>query len=980
MASRKPKSEVVQLIPEQAARRSGIRSIVVVRESDAANRLLFTEMIYKTAMALRGLLPEVESLLELGLDPFFSPEKHRAEVTGSQRARTVLFMLGSSTLVMYHMGSAALDDGESETGESPRSAGRNEFTTRLIDLLERHRPETLFVYGVNRLVRSFANASRLQIALKSLGVVVRDRDREYDLNDAHHVVVWQILTSFAAAERDGIVDRNVIGRIAQARRNEWPHSREHVPFGYVREGRTIRPDDAKREAVGQVLQLLADPNLSAAEFVQAAADLGMSRPRLRRIHGDELAMVDVAFHPKDVRYSMLRWLELYESGGYRMHLPCPSAAGEVYGGLPVWVDATGSTPKRKITLRYEFGVPEDGWAQPSVFEAIRQRHLADKSFATTSVTRGARRPLAGRAPYEASDGQVLQVDSGTARGYRLRTVEFLPVAVARVGSELVASERKSVPRNARTLATFSIDHVHESVANTIVEALSSDRGVDGRLAQSSYLPDISEVDERRELLVVRIERLRTEARRAADNAARVENATARQQFIDAAGDWANQLDQASAELADLDNEKVDNSGAPVSVDVSSDVLARVLAKLARARGAMETDFVEALSVVLPRFEIHPTGDPNLFAWLATLRLPVGDNRVLELGPFTGELRPRSFRHDGDLVSSHHRANAPRAPLRVPEAVLDLWAQGAEITDLAKARGVSYSTVAQHVAGVLAGYGFPAFHARVLTRARPPELRQLALAAGSHGLPTLIAQSSPSDDELADMIRDMGALPDGCDPLWAALSLRAYVSGSVALPDRRWDRGDRASRLVVAQATAGECTLEDVQRILRKCHGSHRTIPEVIEWLNSRVIPVVPSGPVLHEPRGRIIPENKLRLIVCDICDEPMDLFLRVPEVPGAALCRQCRTSGSTSSPVYPESYFSDPPHVEVTSDMVCGSRPVVPSETAETAAEMYRSGVPVLEIVERLQITDHQVYAALDQFGVEKRLPYRRRNRSSAED
>ena len=92
----------------------GVRRIIVVRESDAANRLLFTEMIVKTVAAFVFRLPSVARLLEIGCDVFDNPEKYGAQVVGSSKARTALFMLDEETLVMFHMGSAALLDGAAD--------------------------------------------------------------------------------------------------------------------------------------------------------------------------------------------------------------------------------------------------------------------------------------------------------------------------------------------------------------------------------------------------------------------------------------------------------------------------------------------------------------------------------------------------------------------------------------------------------------------------------------------------------------------------------------------------------------------------------------------------------------------------------------------------------------------------------------------------------------------------------------------------
>lgn len=966
-------SPAVPRLPEKSVARTGVRRVVVIRESDAANRLLFLEMIFKTVMAFRERIPGVERLVEIGLGPFEDPARFQAEIVGSSKARTALFMLDASTLVMYHMGSAALDDSEDAAVDRSMVGGevadrtakqRNCFTARLIGVLEQHRPEAVFVYAINRLVRDFGNASRLQIALKALSVTVQAGDRGYDLNETADILMWQVLTSFAAAERDGIVDRNLIGRIAQARRNEWPHGHQHIPFGYVRNGRSVSADESKRDAVRTVLELLADLDLTAAEFVSKAAEVGMSRPRLRRIHNDETAMVDVALHPKDVRRSVETWLELYETGTYKIHLPCPSPVGDIFGGLPVWVadhDSAGDG-RRMVTLSYTFGVPEGGWAPPSLFEAIRSQAERNAAYSRV-VTRGDRRPFSGRDPYPAADGTLLQLDSQTADGYRLRSVELEPIVIEH--STRATTRQSNAIRNAKTLATFALTALHRAVADGIVDAISSAVGVDGQLVASSYLPVVNEHDEHRRLLETRIERLRDESRRAAHNAARLELSSAQQPFIDTAEALARQVELAEAELRALSDSAPGDDG--LVRFVSSDELARILARVAAATGAVEGAFADALSAVLPRVEVHPTCNPTEFRWLTTVRIPAPGDRYLELGPITGLISPRSVR----------KGTSMRPPVHPSHAVVSAWTRGVSLQDLATARGSNLQTILDHVQEALVRGGFRRETAFELRRCRPPELRQLAIAAADVQLPGWIAREEPDLDAIIRRCVDDGIIPEGCNPRWAGHTLLTYHRHMPTLGPAMWDHSSEHVAAALASVIAGADTLTGISTAMHSIDGIHRRPRTVVALLSRRVAPLERIQPWIEHESGLVSPENRYAPLLCPCCRQPMTVYLDVPEVTGATLCATCRVGRTTHSPVYPESYVTEPPHVAVTADQVPRQRRGMSQQTATKAVERYRNGAPVLTICAELDIPSTQLYDALEQLGIERRHPYRRRSRAA---
>lgn len=954
----------------------GVRRIIVVRESDAANRLLFTEMIVKTVAAFVFRLPSVARLLEIGCDVFDNPEKYGAQVVGSSKARTALFMLDEETLVMFHMGSAALLDGAADdlladlNGQHGMGASQtqhhNHFTARLISVLRRHNPDEVWVYAINRLVRDFGNASQLQVVLKSMRIVVCDREREFDLNDQMGVLFWGLLTTFAAYERDGIVDRNTLGKIAQARRGEWPFGNQHVPFGYVPNGRSISPDPSMVDRVSKLLQLLAMPDLTSAEFVAEAAKIGVSRMRLANIHERESGLVHVAVHPKDVRSSFEGWLDLYETGTYRMCLPCPTASDSspTYGGLPVWTEHRDGEPSRRmVTLSYDFGLPEGGWAPPSVFELIRRRCEVDDVFAN-SIVRGDRRPLGGRDPYPTMTGEgMLLLDTRAATAYRLRAVTIKPITLNRQASNGAMASSNAVMRQASTIATFEIEALHAAIADGIVDALSDGAGVEGEILASGYMPLVLERDEHRELVEARLERLRVEALRAAENARMVERIEARKPFFAVAEECARLIELAEEELKVIDSGK--HAGeAPLPIVTRADI-ARMLAFLKTVKGATDGKFADALAVVLPRIEIHPTTDPHRYEWLATIRVPIDDDRVLELGPITGSIAARSARQPKGV----------RPVNTVAQPVIQLWAQGATAEEIATARGTTAIQSLTLVMKALEAGGFSHVAALHLRRAEPIHLRQLAISAARAGIPTWIAQAQPTVEQIADRLAEENLVPDGCDPRWAGHTLDAYRN-RIALPSYRSKMRDPVVEAAVHAVADGRGTLTEIAEAMRAVDDRFRTNHEVIRRLEDFGAPLERVEPWVLERGHRVAGTNRFKLLHCSGCGEGMDRYSPNLEVDRGVLCRTCRVSPDPESPTYPASYFEATEHVVVPTDLPVLTRGVGRSVSRQ-AADMYQQGVATLTILDQLKISNGRLYKALEQHGVERRRPFRTRQRST---
>lgn len=957
-----------------------VSRVVLVRESDAGGKLLFFEMIYKTVKAHEADHPEYAQLLDIGLDVFDNPDRYRAVVLGDAKARTAMFMLGDS-LVMYHMGSAALDTPESasvalrvlDDGTSAAPTQSNRFTEHLLEVLKKYRPQTVLVYGINRLVRDLDNAGYLAETLRELRITVRTATEVFDLNRSHDALVWGILVNFAAAERDGIVERNTLGRIAAARRNDWPHRVEHVPFGYKLVGPTITPDPAQFDAVREMLVLLANPDLSAREFAERVGALGLSRPRMQRIHG-EATTVASALHPKDLVRSITNWLPLYETGVYRFQLPCPTKTGELFGGLPVFHvapnldDGATQVAGRYVMLSYTYGLPAQGWALPSVFEAIRQKHLSNRKF--TSRVVGRRRPFAALPRY-IYDNQVLQIDSNTANGYRLRRVTYLNDEVTNHSVAGTTTVARNVPHTATTIATVALALLHASVAQGIIDQLSCLIGVEGEIRQD-LLGRFNAHDEQRKLLEQRLNRLEQEQLRAAENAASLSGSgtsSGIDTFVTVVNNKQLEIDAVKAELEACIN---DIPTSPSSVVTKASFVA-AFAQLSTTCDAVDHHVAVALRNLIPRFELYPSSSPGVLCWSADVRIPLADNKALQLGPITGVIHTRSA--PGHKIVRKRRVSPPNLE-RDNQAVLDLWVQGASVDAISNHRGHPPKRIAKIINSRLKAGGFTINSSSVLRTAFAPQTRQVVLNAANANIPAWIINNAPTLDEIADRLSNDRIAPEGCTLEWATHMIVTYTFGVRTEVSQRMAMAAGSKYIAALHSVLnGQDTLGEL------CHVIADTGDALSHYQHSARFLDQPNSPLRHcEPWDAhvsgMVTTNRYQPHPCPQCAQPMTIYRPVPEVEGAMLCAHCRISQAPNSPIYPQAYVQPDQQFEPSGPKRKArsrNKPVFTATQIAAIVNDYNAGTPALKILARHGINNHDLYEILTTTGTEKRHPTHRR-------
>ena len=960
-----------------------IRRVLIVRESDAGDRLLFFEMLYKTVHAHLNKHPGFARLLEFGRDVFDNPHRYGAVLLGDSKARTALFLL-DDTLVMFHMGSAALDTFDPEPlrplkvgseQQGTNATETNRFTSHLLEVLYKYRPAELLVYGIHRIVRDLDNAGRLAEAVRELRITVCTANETFDLNRSQDALVWGILAAFAAAERDSIVERNCLGRIASARRNDWPHNANYVPFGYKLEGPTIVPDAAQVDVVRKMLELLANPDLSSREFADQIGAMGLSRPQQRRIHG-ELSTVAALLHPKDLVRSITNWLPLYESGVYRFQLPCPTKTGELFGGLPVFHVASASPPggdtasppagaRRYIVLSFEYGMPDGGWAPPSVFEAIRQRLGTNKAFTTQSTAR--RRPFSALPAYAHGD-DILQIDSNTVSGYRIRRITYLDDHVTKHARSGTAEAPRNAVHTATTVATVDLTLLHTSVAQGIIDQLSSLIGVEGEIREDLVLGRVSTRDEQRHLLEQRLQRLEQEQLRAAENAASLSSSGGIGAFIAVANSKQREIDAVRLEL-----EASTNSIAVATAVITNAAFVGALAQLSNTREAVDHNVAVALRNMIPRFELYPGQTLGLLHWSADVRIPLADGAVLQVGPITGEIKARSF--TGLPVRRKKRPG--REAEAHTQAVIDLWCQGVAVAAIGEHRGHTPQMVTKMINNRLTAGGFSTQSATVLSRAFAKETRQVALNAAALGIPRWIIDSAPSLDEIARRVEQDQVVPDGCSLEWATHVIVTYLNEDLSASRhhkrvRTIEKYAKALDAVVkGQSTVGELAqiITDPGRALS--HHQH-----AVAFLDR------PNSPLRHaEPwdvhNSGTVSTNRYQPHPCPRCALPMTVYRHVPEVEGALLCAHCRISQAATTPIYPASYVLPDEHTAPTGPLrqpLPLAANVFQPDERKAIIDDYVAGVQVNKILEQYNLNTHEFYRLLQEAGIARRHPYRRRN------
>lgn len=383
------------------------------RESSMYSYALMEGMVTQT-LSPHSHLPGVRHVLEAGITPLTSPTTCPFTVHTFRAHRTNAVMFAHERSVyLYSLGTAS----QVNTPE-----GDNAWMRALCDFLRQFRPRNLYVANFNRLIRSALFSGELMQAVEATGTVLWANGIRIDLGDPQGRVLWQTLAMLSDLERESIVQRLFAGNVNKYGRGEWILTSEGVPPGYNLVDGRVELDHRQVDGVRLLIHLLADPNLSARQVVDAAGAAGLTSPTILRHHGPGSTFADVRRADAKVR-SLMRNVTIWRTGRVEVRLPNPYRGAAHIGSLPV-VDPNPPKHGGHVVFTYELDPPEGGWAEPEVLAAVAGRRDARREAlgrSTNPVPRGGNRrhrPLSGWAGATDESGRRLHL-SGDSANYRL---------------------------------------------------------------------------------------------------------------------------------------------------------------------------------------------------------------------------------------------------------------------------------------------------------------------------------------------------------------------------------------------------------------------------------------------------------------------------------------------------------------------------------------------------------------------------------
>lgn len=319
----------------------------VTRESDGYDRELLDGGV-RQSWARNSDAPHLDQIREAGLDPLYHPDRCPFDVVTirAERFHAAFFVVGNVGW-LYSPSSAKSTD----------SRGDNAFTATLSKLIAEYRPIILDSVSFARLVRSLEHGPTLGATCGQCVDLVLAGQHRLDFKQHREVaqLLWTLLTTMAAAERDEIQRMQTAGFLVKYNRGEWPIHLYHLPFGYLyREDRgRLEPDPTKRHDVEKMLSILVS-GLPQTLQVEMLIDLGVlpGRPASSRT----------------ALRTLIRWAPLYVNGIWIQHYANPVPGLDEWMNLPV----IRNTPDElgHFELVYRPGVPAGGWAPEPLLQAV----------------------------------------------------------------------------------------------------------------------------------------------------------------------------------------------------------------------------------------------------------------------------------------------------------------------------------------------------------------------------------------------------------------------------------------------------------------------------------------------------------------------------------------------------------------------------------------------------------------------------------
>ncbi|MFA5566517.1 MAG: hypothetical protein WC184_10880 [Acidimicrobiia bacterium] len=254
--------------------------------------------------------------------------------------------------------------------------GDNEFTSVLVGLLGELRPAELIGGPFSRIARTHENGSRIAEQLKTNRTVVRTLDipSGMDLNAPGGTEQWQALLNAASWDYRLTLTRLLTGVVFELRNDRYPRAANGLPYGYRKsksqDGSSehaveINPSD--RQIVRWIIELAASDK-PLQQIADELAKLGLVS---RGKRGRALPVNEVADPPTLVR-GLFKALPTYLDGKYRFTHEMTLENLDEFHGLPV--HRVAPTDNGYIEVDLNFGLPEGGWHDRDlIIQAIHRR-------------------------------------------------------------------------------------------------------------------------------------------------------------------------------------------------------------------------------------------------------------------------------------------------------------------------------------------------------------------------------------------------------------------------------------------------------------------------------------------------------------------------------------------------------------------------------------------------------------------------------
>ena len=863
------------LIGGVAVPRVRVKHFFLVRESDEDGLLLLEGMLHQTLGPHRDIVG-VADVLAAGVGPMSRDcgfEVYRS--AGSKTKSAVFFHEGVG--YFYVLGSAAALN---------TPAGQNAYSSLMIELIDQFKPEVLHVANFSRLVRSAGLSGSLMAAAERNSVTIDSgAGLIIDLHSSHGRLMWQVMTIITDIEREQINNRLFAGLVNKFTRGEWVLGVEAVPPGYKLVKNRLELDHESVPAVRQLIELLADDELSASEQMRLAGSLGLTSATARRHHGEQATWADLLAPSSKVR-NLRDFVPLWSTGVHELRFDNPFRGAESFGSLKV---QGANLPENLgyLLLPYQLELPEGGWGSPEVFTRIRnlgesagqRRRRVGKS-----QTRQAQRPFSGW-PIWADETFQYRVDA-TSGSY---TVKRRPVAEAET-----AWTSESGSKGDR-LASISFRQFHERFIDAVITAFQTGAGsqlVDGVVMNELSQLALSFSDAKqlkREHYAEQITMFERRYRNARDNANDAASSQEREEFLEDSQRARSELAAAKQQLELL--EQTAERESLESFVTKPGPLLRAFTAIASDGSKGPAELAASLKQILRFTGLKNDPLTQQVTLQFDLLIPTA-GRVARFGPINMTFNNLAYKKTLAREPVTDRAKAALAILVAPKAQAPDSAQATDAATAERGRRLADKVCDESIRVLLMQSGWTKAAATIASRSHLAPIYQII-----------------ANRLFPDATGNLATGLDQLDPAFVQHILDLYGSA-----DFNWNSRhslgcrDRQTMVDFVARSGGE---------VRKDHfddfAKDSGVPKAkaVSCREEQARGVSPTWKPCLQPLGTWSPntaktERSLALIPCPHCGGHATKVVRTPETTESLLCPDCMRMPNPDSPIFPECYLDLP--------------------------------------------------------------------------